>query len=204
VALLVHFYTGLRDLVIGTPVAGRNHPDLKDQVGYYLNALPLRMALNPQQDVAAFLKDNHAYILQAFIHQDYPFDLLVEKLQVNADRGQSPLFDIAFIFQSEAFDGEAHAPMKGIDVKPYGLGLTVSKNDVIFEFSERANKIYGSTEYNTDLFTAQTIEALNANLIAILGALAGPGTRKRIADIRPEVTGEEEAFMNEIMRNLTA
>ena len=98
--VLLFRYTGQRDLVVGTPIAGRNHPQTEDQVGFYVNTLPLRMRIDPEECFVDFVQRVKSLTLQAFDHQQFPFDLLVELLDLPRDLGRSPLFDVLVTMQN--------------------------------------------------------------------------------------------------------
>ena len=79
VKVLLHRYSGQTDIIIGSPIAGRNHPDLEDQIGFYINTLPLRDQVNPAASFSELLRGVRATTLAAFDHQAYPFDYLRER-----------------------------------------------------------------------------------------------------------------------------
>lgn len=91
---LIYRYTGARDITLGTPITGRDHSELKDQVGYYSNTVVLRNELDPEQSFRELLKQVFSLVLEAMDHQFYPFDLLVEELDIEKDKSRNPLFDI--------------------------------------------------------------------------------------------------------------
>ncbi|MFK7785586.1 MAG: condensation domain-containing protein [Crocinitomicaceae bacterium] len=97
---LVYRYTAQSDLIIGTPIAGRNHPDLENQIGFYVNTLALRNQLNPEDSFDVFYQKIKEDTLASFDHQMYPFDRLVEELDVQRNSSRSAVFDIFFTVDS--------------------------------------------------------------------------------------------------------
>src|SRR5690606_11850040 len=94
VTTLLHHYSGQQDIIIGSPIAGRQHADLDDQIGFYLNTLALRLRLDEQSTFADLLQHAKQVTLDGYEHQAYPFDQLIEDLQLQRDMSRSPLFDV--------------------------------------------------------------------------------------------------------------
>jgi acyl carrier protein len=153
-------YSGQTDIVIGTPVAGREHADLENQTGYYLNTLPLRTAFREENTFIELLNMVRKVTLGAFEHQLYPFDRLVDELGIKRDMGRHPLFDVV-------------VDMLNL-MEPPGAGERVetqneitfhqcrSKFDLTVYFIEEAESIGVHFEYSTDLFEkkSKTIERM--------------------------------------------
>ncbi|MFH6951480.1 condensation domain-containing protein, partial [Flavobacterium sp. FlaQc-51] len=78
-------YTGQDDIIIGTPIAGREHPELENQIGLYLNTLAIRSRINKESNFVDVLKSQKKTLLEAYDHQNYPFDALVGKLNLKRD-----------------------------------------------------------------------------------------------------------------------
>src|SRR5690606_32769215 len=94
VNILLYKYSGQNDLVIGAPISGRVHKDLEHQVGLYVNMLAIRTQMDPQQsflDLLIRVKEN---LLNAYDHQLYPFDQLVQELKINRDESRSAITDV--------------------------------------------------------------------------------------------------------------
>src|SRR5258707_5147649 len=96
---LFYRYTGQTDLILGSPVAGRDHVDLEDQIGLYANTLALRICFEHRDSFQQLLGRVKEKLLGAYGHQQYPFDELVEELQLRRDRSRNPLFGIQVIVQ---------------------------------------------------------------------------------------------------------
>ncbi|MCT1526866.1 amino acid adenylation domain-containing protein, partial [Sphingobacterium hotanense] len=165
VSVFLHRYSGQSDLIIGTPVTGRNHPDLSDQIGYYLNTLALRQQLKSEASFLELLERTRINTIDAFSHQAYPFDLLVDELEIRRDLSRSPLFDVMVVWQSEGGDSESY--LDGLTGESLGLEQTVSKFDLTFFFEEVSSEVNFRIEYNTDIFNRTRIERMMDHLQAL-------------------------------------
>ncbi|MCP5052939.1 MAG: non-ribosomal peptide synthetase, partial [bacterium] len=163
VNVLVCRYTGQTDMILGTPVAGRDHPDMEDQIGFYVNTLALRTTLNPDDGFETLLRRVKQNILGDFEHQTYPFDRLVEELDLDRDHSHHPLFDIMVVMQDNQpldlrFEELEITPFQVDDFHIHNTG----KFDLTFNFTEAGNgkSILMGVEYNTDLFRIDRIQRL--------------------------------------------
>ncbi|MFD4024191.1 amino acid adenylation domain-containing protein [Streptomyces sp. NPDC058576] len=140
---------GQRDMVIGAPVMGR--PDLTYQslIGMFVNTLPLRLSAGPQTGIDAFFRALKSTVLDAFAHQDYPLELIVEDLAPPREPGRRPLFDVCFVHQN------ADMGMRGERLVPYDDGS--AKYDLTLSTRETDDGLVLMWEYATSLFRPETI-----------------------------------------------
>ncbi|SEM78112.1 natural product biosynthesis luciferase-like monooxygenase domain-containing protein [Chitinophaga rupis] len=150
---LLYRYTNQTDIIVGTPVAGRNHPDLQGRAGLYVNTLPVRMQFEATYSFTELFALQSATLRSVYTHSGYSFDGLVNKLQVSRDVSRSPLFDVLVTHQQK--NDSSFDP---------GSGFSVSEYDITFTFFEDENDLSVSIEYNTDLFQQQFIKRLANNL----------------------------------------
>jgi amino acid adenylation domain-containing protein len=170
--LLLARHSGQRDLSVGTPIAGRNRPELEPLIGFFVNTLVLRARLSLGMTFRQLVAQAYATSLGAFEHQDVPFERLVEALEPARDSGRSPLFQALFALQN-APQGDLHAP--GLTFEALPLEGATAKFDLSLQLLETASGFTGSLEYRTDLFDRATIERLAGHLRVLLeGALARP------------------------------
>ncbi|CAN5484028.1 hypothetical protein BH09BAC3_BH09BAC3_34000 [soil metagenome] len=158
VNILLYRYTGQRDIVVGSPIAGREHPDLENQIGFYINMLCIRTVMNDSDnfnDVLMSVKDK---TLGAFEHQSYPFDKLVNDLNLHRDISRSPLFDVMVVLHNTVKLWESGEHAENVTVFKSNTGI--SKFDLSFEFVEEGEGVKLEVEYNTDLFRHETIQRL--------------------------------------------
>src|ERR1051325_312400 len=154
--LLLHKYSGQSDIIIGTPMAGREHPDLASPVGFFANTLAIRASIDRSASFSKLLGHVSTSVLSAFQHQDYPFDLLLDDLQFTRDASRSPVFDVMIAYNVLKTD-EQPSPAS---VRPYKVNVKSSKFDLSFNFTDFGNTIGVGVEFNTDLFDLATIERM--------------------------------------------
>lgn len=180
VRALLWRYAGARETVIGVPVAGRDHPDLADQIGFYVNTLALRGEVIPEESFAGTLGRVREEVLEAFAHRSAPFDLIVGKLEgVERDTGRSPVFDVMMALQNNReFDEE----IEGLRFRPFGEEAGAGKFDLVFNFSEVPEGIECRLEYRTALFDPETVRAIGRELTRI-AARAAAAPQESLTDI---------------------
>ena len=163
---LLFRYTEKTDLIVGTAVAGREHPDLAEQIGLFLNTLAIRTQFNPDTTFKELLAVQKSTLLDAYKHQSYPFSTLIEDLNPERNPSRSPLFDIMVILQNQHDAlNEDGTLLKGIEVKPYvSEKKTRSQFDLSFSFIELNDGLQLSLEYNTDIFHVDFIQRLFKHL----------------------------------------
>ncbi|QHS63370.1 non-ribosomal peptide synthetase [Chitinophaga agri] len=173
VKVLLYRYTGQQDIVVGTPVAGRDHPDLEGQIGYFLNTLALRNHVTGEQNFRQLLHEVRGNTLESYQYQWYPFDMLVEDLGLNTGQGRSPLFDIVVILQNIQLNQDTALEMNGVEVTTEDAALEISKGDLRIQFVEPGDgrHLYGSIEYNTDLFDRERIVHISRHLQELFHAV---------------------------------
>jgi len=175
-AMMLSKWSGQEDIIIGTPVAGRNHAQLEDLIGMFVNTVAIRSFPEAYRSIGDYLSELHEDVLRALEHQDYPFEDLVQKLGIEQDRSRNPLFDTMFILQN--IDRVAYRS-GGIEFEPKEFDPGVSKFDMTLEAGERDGTIGFSLEYSASLFSDETAHAMADDYVAILQAmLEGGGSRK--------------------------
>ncbi|NJK50969.1 AMP-binding protein, partial [Candidatus Gracilibacteria bacterium] len=168
-AVLLSRYTQQEDLVIGSPIANRHHQELESLIGFFVNILALRLDLKDNLSFQDFLGQVRQTTLEAYTHQDLPFEQLVEELQPERTLSHSPLFQVMFALQN--------APTKTLELP--GLSLTPLKTetvrvryDLVLSMEESEQGLKGSWEYNSDLFESATISRMAEHFQTLLAAIA--------------------------------
>ncbi|RUT69553.1 amino acid adenylation domain-containing protein [Flavobacterium cupreum] len=186
--VLFYRYTNQNDIIIGTPIAGRPHSDLQNQTGLYLNTLALRTQFDGQDSFADLLLNVKNRTLEAYEHQIYPFDELIENLNLKRDASRSPLFDVMLILQNmDSFDSTQQ--LDGITIQQYqNKQNLLIKYDLEFTFDEFGNELNFNLTFNTDIYTVDFVEKITAHFGALLqGVIAEPNLPvSRIAYLAPE------------------
>jgi amino acid adenylation domain-containing protein len=173
---LFHRYTGSRDIILGTPVAGREHFELERQIGLYLNTLAIRSFPEEGMSFQALLAHQKSVLLEAYAHQDYPFDELVNQLQLKRDLSRSPLFDVLVVLQNQQNLEFGQRSLEGVEVRAYQqVSRQVSQFDLTFSFSDQADGLQLRLEYNTDIYDQEQVERMVVHLENLLNtAMAQP------------------------------
>ncbi|MEM9296750.1 MAG: amino acid adenylation domain-containing protein [Bacteroidota bacterium] len=174
------------DIVIGVPVANRQHIDLENVIGPFLNTLALRN--QPKYDLTykEFLSEVHNETLKCFEYQSYPFEDLIDKLKIVRDTSRNPLFDIMFLFQSF---GSEKLELDGLSLKPYKRDHFVSKFDLSLLGYEFKGVIQMKIEYSSKLFKSKTIEKFAVYFNNIIRSII-QNIDQKISDI--EIITDEE------------
>jgi len=186
--VLLSRYTGQQDIVVGTPIANRNYQELEDLIGFFVNTLVLRTEVSGDQSFQGLLDRVRKVALDAYAHQDVPFERLIEELQPLRSLSHTPLFQVMFVLQNN--------PSPSIDLP--GLKLTslevespTAKFDLTLMVEETTAELVVSLEYSTDLFHAATIRQMLLHFKMLLeGIVADP--RKRVNEL-PLLTVAERA-----------
>ncbi|HEX6292500.1 MAG TPA: amino acid adenylation domain-containing protein [Herpetosiphonaceae bacterium] len=188
--VLLFRYSGQDDLAIGTPIANRNRRELEPLIGCFINTLVLRTDLSGNPAFRALLHRVRQTTLDAYDHQDLPFEVLVDALQPARDLSHNPLFQVMFVMQN--------TPIQALDLSEFQIGMVdletrTAKTDVSLEIVPIGEILTGTFVYTTDLFDRPTIERILAHFVTLLeGVVAEP--EMRITHL-PLLTGAERQQM---------
>jgi amino acid adenylation domain-containing protein len=171
---LLHRLTGEEDVVVGTPVAGRDRVELEPLIGFFVNILPLRCRLSGELRFLDLLGRVREATLQAYAHQDLPFEKLVEELQPVRDLARTPLFQVSFIFQNTP---RAPVEMPGLSRTPVPVETGTAKLDLALAVTEEASGLAGLVEYDLVLFDAATMHRFAGHFVSLLTAVAADAGR---------------------------
>ncbi|MEP7242733.1 MAG: amino acid adenylation domain-containing protein [Gammaproteobacteria bacterium] len=180
--ILLYRYSGQSDIVVGTPIATRDSPELEGVIGLFVSTLAIRSDLGGDPSVRAFVRETRENVLEAQAHRDLPFEKLVEALRPARTMAWSPIFQVAFVLQntplSSAFDVTSAAAM-------YDLTL--------FVWDDQA-EIRGVFEYSTALFDAATIERM-AQHLRVLAENAMENPEAALTQVPMLPTAEREQLL---------
>ena len=165
---LLYRYSRQEDIVVGSPIAGRNRAEIERLIGFFVNTLALRTDLSGNPSFKELLARVRSVTLDAYSHQDLPFEKLVEKLNPERSLSYSPLFQVMFVLQNTP---ERAEQLPGLTETPLELGLETAKFDLILSITEKDGTLTGSWNYNTDLFDAVTIERMTAHFQTLLESI---------------------------------
>ncbi|HEU0076363.1 MAG TPA: condensation domain-containing protein, partial [Longimicrobiaceae bacterium] len=165
--VLLSRYSGQRDIVVGTPIAGRTHTEIEHLIGLFLNLLVVRTDLRGQPSFRAVVRRVREVALAAYEHQELPFEKLVEELQPERDPSRNPLFQVLFDFHNV---GSSNPSLPGLSMEPIDVKGGRIKFDLSLIMWEEGEGLAGRLLYNTDLFTPATIRRLRDHFLVLLAA----------------------------------
>lgn len=160
--------SGLDDIMVASPIANRTRPELKGLIGFFVNTLVLRSDLSGDPSFLLLLQRVRETALQAYAHQDLPFEKLVEELHPVRDLSFNPLAQVLFTLQTTP---QGSLPPSSLQISPLYTENLAVKFDLELSLSEEAGRLSGTLGYNTDLFEAQTIERLAGHYRTLLEAI---------------------------------
>lgn len=167
--VLMYRYTSQEDLIVGTAVAGRDHTDLEDQIGFYANTIAFRNSIIPEESFNQTFARIKTSTLEAYNHQMYPFDRLVEDLHVVRDPSRNPIFEVLFTIQNLG-DRQAKKQFETSDAIR-DLGESKSKFDLIVTFEELGEHLSFAITYNSDVYEKTMISQLMIHFKSLLKGL---------------------------------
>ncbi len=165
--ILLYKYTMQNDIVVGTPIINRNIDSLSDLIGMFVNTLPIRASFESDITFNDFVKLVKSTCLEAYRYQNYPFDQLIKKLNVDRNAGRNPLFNTSFVYQSKYNVPE----FKSLETKYYIPETTTSKFDLSLEVIPTDSGLDFSFEYSTKLFDSDFINCLSQHYCNIIDVL---------------------------------
>ncbi|MBW4454435.1 MAG: amino acid adenylation domain-containing protein [Nostoc indistinguendum CM1-VF10] len=169
---LLYRYTNQTDILIGSPVANRNRAEIENLIGFFVNTLVLRSNLSGNPSFRDLLKQVREVALEAYAHQDLPFEKLVEEIQLERNLSHNPLFQVMFVLQNAPI---RQLELPGLMVEPLENKGTTAKFDLSLVIEDVEQGLIVNFEYNTDLFDEITISRLAANFEVLLtGIVTNP------------------------------
>jgi len=165
---LLHRYTGQDDIVVGTPAANRNRPELENLIGFFANSLALRVNFSGAPSFRELLRRVRSVVLDAFVHQDMPFERLVSELRPDRAQGANPLFQVHFQVLSQFRPPEG--PHR-FDDDPVAMDASAAKFDLALDLWDSTDRLSGHLEYRTDLWGRDTIARLVRHFVNLLAAI---------------------------------
>jgi surfactin family lipopeptide synthetase A len=173
--VLLYRHSGQEDILVGTPIAGREEDKFSETVGYFANPVVLRSNLSRNPTFKELLAQNLAIVFEAIVLQDYPFPLLVERLQSQRDPSRSPLFQVSLIWQEQRWCKPNKKLLstqdKKLQMEPYLLGQRGAGVDLNVYLSPIGEIIQVCWQYNTDLFDATTMVRMSGHFQTLLESI---------------------------------
>jgi amino acid adenylation domain-containing protein len=204
--VLLHRYSGQNDILVGSPTAGRNDPDVASMAGYFVNPVVMRGRLGGNPSFVDYLKQVKDTVIGALAHQDMPFPLIVERLQPPRDPSYAPLVQALFVYQKQqrsaaAFDWlhwstnpGSRLSWAGMDIEFYDLPQQEGQFDIELEAMETEDSIPCLLKYNVDLFDVDMIERMSRNLCTLLDSIVSTPD-ERVLDLNVLSSQEREQIV---------
>jgi amino acid adenylation domain-containing protein len=178
--VLMSRYSGQSDIVVGSPIANRNSKSVEQLMGFFANTLALRGDLSGNPSFADFLAQVRQTTLSAYAHQDLPFEMLVEKLQLERDLSRNPLVQVMFSLQNAP---QSEGNLLGLNIQNMALPIDIkARFDLEVNFWEVPGGLEGVWSYNSDLFDGTTITRIAQHFQTLLQAIVA-NPKARIAEL---------------------
>jgi len=167
--VLISRYSGQLDVLVGSPIANRNSSAIEKLMGFFANTLALRVDMSGNPSFLELLERVKQTTLSAYAHQDLPFEMLVEKLQLNRDLSHNPLIQVMFSLQNTP---QSEASLSGLKMESLPLSVELkARFDLEVNFWEVADRLEAVWCYSTDLFAAGTIKQMGQHFQNLLTAI---------------------------------
>jgi len=191
--LFLHRHSGQEDVVVGSPTSGRSRPEFAGVIGDFVNMIVLRARLHGNLPFRDFLQKVRQVVLEALEHQEYPFPLLVERVDSSRGAGHTPIFQASFVFHRaqsadrlsglvSCADVATYFDCGALRLAPYPISQQAGQFDLTLEIAETGEQMNGALKYDTALFEDTTAARLLARFLQLLSAsIENPD--RRIADL---------------------
>ena len=167
--VLLYRYTGQKDICVGSPVANRTQQETESLIGFFVNTLPLRSTVKNDLSFTDLLAQVKETTLEAYDHQNIPFEKIVDKVTLERDTSRSPVFQVMFALQNNR-----HVPISqfgDVTLSPEPLSAHHAKFDITFNIEETSSGLDVSIEYCNDLFLPETIERMVGHFQTLLSSI---------------------------------
>lgn len=200
---LLYKNTGDEDIIVGSPIAGRENIDLENQIGFYANTLALRTQFNREDSFSKLLGTVKRVTMNAFEFQHYPFDELVEALSIMRDTSRNVLFDVWVVLHNTVVKKNVAKQIVGLpEITGYqGTQHVISKFDLLFGFSDTDGQINVAIDYNTDILSHKEAENLIDQFEKILKIIIENPSLK-LLDIAQMMNEDEKEIKKEHLQNV--
>jgi amino acid adenylation domain-containing protein len=190
--VLLYRYSGQEDICVGTPIAGRNRHEVEGLIGFFINTLVLRDQVRGEDSFTVLLDQVKETTLEAYAHQEVPFEKVVDAVVKDRDLGRHPLFQVMFVLQNTPEVPELK--LGKLQLASEGHEQRTTQFDISFLLSETGTGLVGTVEYATDLYGEDTIARMTGHYINLLNSVAA--APETAAGKLSMLSVEEEAALN--------
>jgi len=166
--VLLYRYTGQSDISVGTPIANRNRPEIEKLIGFFVNTLVLRGKISEKQTFQEFLSQVKETALEAYSHQEVPFEMLVDALQPDRNLSHTPLFQVMFMLQNSA---QTRIDLPDLKMKRLEVNFGLSMFDLTMVITEAGDELFGGIEFNSDLFDKTTVHQFADHYLSLIESI---------------------------------
>ena len=191
--LLLHRYTGERDIIVGSPISGRNQIETEPLIGFFVNTLVFRTKLFRGMNFRELLRAVREITLEAHAHQDLPFEKLIEALGVERSLSYNPLFQVMFVLENYSNE---NPDLPELRFSPFDVGTETQKFDLTLSAGDAGGEICVSFLYNTDLFDASTVARMSGHFQMLLEEISSDPSRS-LGDLGLLTEAERQQMMVE-------
>ncbi|HMZ82282.1 MAG TPA: condensation domain-containing protein, partial [Acidobacteriota bacterium] len=161
-------YSGQEDIVVGSPIANRNHLETEGLIGPLINTLALRTDFSGQPTFIDVLNRVRQTTLEAFAHSEVPFEKIVDAVQPERDMSRTPLFQVMFDFGNQARNRQKGQTLPGLSITPVEFESRIARLDLTLSMVDTGHSLAGNLEFNTDLFDRVTIRRMLGHFQTLL------------------------------------
>ncbi|WP_054532742.1 non-ribosomal peptide synthetase [Herpetosiphon geysericola] len=189
--VLLNRYTNQSDIVVGTPVANRNRQELENIIGFFANTLAIRTDLSDEPSLQTVLQRIRETALNAYSHQDLPFDLLVSEILPERQTNRSPIFQAMLVLQNAS---RTSLDLPEVQIVPRSVETKSAKFELSLVLYDHGSSIDAWLEYNTDLFKAATIKRMTEQFLQLLANMVA-NPQQKISEVSLLSTAEKERLL---------
>jgi len=205
--ILLYRYTSQNDFLIGSPTSGRSAAAFRSVAGYFVNPITLRARVSPEMSFESLHNEVRQTVLEAMNHDDYPFGLLVERLQVERNASRAPLFQVMFSWQQSPLPqqrelsafalGERGRRMEigGLVLEPVALDQPAAQFDLTLMMAETGDELAGLLQYNSELFDAPAMTQMVRQFEVLLTDIVSH-PQKKISELQLLTNEDEQLLLN--------
>ena len=165
--VLLSRYSGQTTFGVGTPIANRTRPEVEAIIGFFVNTLVMKADLKSTSTFRELVHQVKNTALEAYIHQDVPFEMLVDRIQPHREMSHSPLFQVVFSMQNNQV-ASMDINLEDIQINAFDADTGVSKFDLTLSVGENVDRFSGAFEFNTDLFSTDTITRMQGHFLQLI------------------------------------
>ncbi|ARU60826.1 hypothetical protein CBW65_06755 [Tumebacillus avium] len=191
--LLLAKYSGQEDIVVASPIAGRSHADVQGIIGMFVNTLAMRNQPVPQLSWRDYLAEVRDRALQAYEHQDYPLEELIDKLQIKRDLSRNPLFDTMFVLHNLDIKELA---VESLKIEPYPFEGETTKFELTVLAMEAEGGLQVEFEYSTKLFAESTMRRMSGHFLHLLQTIVEHPDR-RLGELTMLPEAEQQQILHD-------